>query len=403
MKLSSVRIGSLCDITSSKRIFAHEYQNDGIPFYRSKEIIEKFSGAESVSTEIFISRNKFEEIADKFGAPSEGDLLLTSVGTLGIPYFVKQSEEFYFKDGNLTWFRAFRGLNSKYLYYWLQSPDGRAQLGKSTIGTSQAAYTIALLKEMDIELPKEDIQDRISDTLYIYDDLIENNNRRIKLLEESARLLYQEWFVRHRFPGYEHTRIVDGVPEGWEKVPTADAIEVNPKTPLSDADEHWWVEMADLPINSMVIQNATKRDGRSGSKFCNGDTLFARITPCLENGKTGFVNFMEVGEVGRGSTEFIVLRSKRLTPEFVYCMARTYEFRENAIKSMVGASGRQRVKESCFEKFFVLVPPQLLLTLFKESCEPLFQQIKVIYSQNQKLKAARDLLLPRLMSGEIAV
>ena len=209
---------------------------------------------------------------------------------------------------------------------------------------------------------------------------------------EAARQLYREWFVRLRFPGREHTRIINDVPEGWERVPTPEAIEINPRTALSDEEENWWVEMADLPTDSMVIQAATLRDGRSGSKFRNSDTLFARITPCLENGKTGYVNFMADGIVGRGSTEFILLRSKRLTPEFVYCLARTYDFRENAIKSMVGSSGRQRVQESCFEKFFVLVLPT-----------PMVEQIKVLHFQNQKLCADRDVLLPRLMSGEIAV
>jgi type I restriction enzyme S subunit len=225
----------------------------------------------------------------------------------------------------------------------------------------------------------------------------------MELLEEAARQLYREWFVRLRFPGREHTRIVNGVPEGWDHVPTPEAVEINPLTKLSDEAEHWWVEMSDLPTNSMVIQNAIKREGRSGSKFRNGDTLFARITPCLENGKTAFVNFMADGEVGRGSTEFIVLRSKRLTPGFIYCLARTYAFRENAIKSMVGSSGRQRVQESCFEKFLVLVPPDSLLSFFDDSVKPMFEQIKVLHSQNQKLRAARDLLLPRLMSGEIPV
>jgi len=222
-------------------------------------------------------------------------------------------------------------------------------------------------------------------------------------LEQAARLLYQEWFVRLRFPGYEHTRISNGVPEGWERVLTPEAIEINPMTKLTDEEEHWYVEMADLPIDSMVIHNAIKRDGRSGSMFRNGDTLLARITPCLENGKTGFVNFMADGEAGRGSTEFIVLRSKRVTAEFVYCLARTYNFRENAIKSMTGASGRQRVHESCFEKFMVWIPPTTLVNLFSEFADPVFQQIKTLHLQNQKLRAARDLLLPRLMSGEIAL
>ena len=257
--------------------------------------------------------------------------------------------------------------------------------------------------EFPAMLPALKVQQRIADILSAYDDLIENNRRRMELLEEAARQLYREWFVCLRFPGREHTRIINGVPEGWERTPTHEAVEINPTTRLSDEAEHWWVEMSDLPMGSMVLQNAVKRDGRSGSKFRNGDTLFARITPCLENGKTGFVNFMAEGEVGRGSTEFIVLRSKRLTPEFVYCLARTYAFRENAIKSMVGSSGRQRVQESCFEKFFVLVPPGSLLALFSDSVKPMFEQIKVLHAQNQKLRAARDLLLPRLMSGEIAV
>src|SRR5439155_12684284 len=133
------------------------------------------------------------------------------------------------------------------------------------------------------------------------------------------------------------------------------------------------------------------------------DTMLARITPCLENGKTGFVNFMAEGEAGRGSTEFIVLRSKRVTSEFVYCVARTYHFRENAIKSMIGSSGRQRVQESCFEKFMVLIPPRALLDLFSGSAEPIFQEIKLLHMQNRQLRAALGLLLPSLINGEIAV
>jgi len=272
-----------------------------------------------------------------------------------------------------------------------------------TQGAAQDNLSQEKLLSIDFSVPGVDDQKRIADTLSAYDDLIENNRRRMALLEEAARQLYREWFVRLRFPGHEHSRITNGVPEGWERVPTPEAVDINPTTRLSDETEHWSVEMADLPTNSMVIQQANKREGRSGSKFRSGDTLFARITPCLENGKTAFVDFMDDGEVGRGSTEFIVLRSRRLRPQFVYCLARTYDFRENAIKSMVGSSGRQRVQERCFEKFLVLVPPSILLSLFTDSVGPVFQQIKVLHAQDRKLRVARDLLLPRLMSGEIAV
>ena len=295
-------------------------------------------------------------------------------------------------------------VDSRYLLYFFLSRGWRQVIeGNVVTGATVNRVPLERFPSFPVALPRLRIQQQIADILSAYDDLIENNRRRMALLDEAARQLYREWFVRLRFPGHEHTRITNRVPEGWERVPTPEAIEINPPTRLSDEAEHWSVQMADLPTDSMVIQQATKREGRSGSKFRNGDTLFARITPCLENGKTAFVDFLEDGEAGRGSTEFVVLRGKRVTPQYVYCLARTHDFRGNAIKSMVGSSGRQRVQESCFEKFLVLIPPSTLLTLFTDSVRSQFRQIKTLHAQNQKLRAARDLLLPRLMTGEIAV
>ena len=295
-------------------------------------------------------------------------------------------------------------VDSRYLLYFFLSRGWRQVIeGNVVTGATVNRVPLERFPSFPVALPRLRIQQQIADVLSAYDDLIENNRRRMALLEEAARQLYREWFVCLRFPGHEHTRITNRVPEGWERVPTPEAVEINPPTRLPDEAEHWSVEMADLPTDSMVIQQATKREGRSGSKFLNGDTLFARITPCLENGKTAFVDILEDGEAGRGSTEFIVLRGKRVTPEFVYCLARTHDFRGNAIKSMVGSSGRQRVQENCFEKFLVLIPPSTLLTLFTDSVRLQFRQIKTLHAQNQKLRAARNLLLPRLMTGEIAV
>lgn len=295
-------------------------------------------------------------------------------------------------------------VDSRYLLYYFLSSAWRGVIeGNVMSGATVDRIPLERFPEFPVVLPGLDVQKRVVAVLSNYDDLIENNRRRMALLEDSARQLYREWFVRLRFPGHEHTPIVDGVPQGWSKLPASEALEINPKIKLSDAGEHWFVEMASLPTDSMVIEGAYWRDGRSGPKFQNGDTLFARITPCLENGKTGFVDFMEDGEVGRGSTEFIVLRSRLVTPEFVYCLSRTYEFRGNAIKSMIGSSGRQRVQESCFEKFMVNVPPHALLRLFSDFARPVFQEIKNLAAQNQKLRQARDLLLPRLMNGELAV
>ncbi len=181
-RIQRCRMKDVCEITSSKRIFAADYQTEGIPFYRGKEITEKHKGSFDVSTELFIDPAKFQAIREKFGAPITGDLLLTSVGTLGSPYVVRAGEEFYFKDGNLTWFRKMHGLNGRYLYYWLLSPQGRAELKKCTIGSSQSAYTIVLLKEMEIDLPDLPTQRKIAGVPSAYYDLIENNLRRIQIL-----------------------------------------------------------------------------------------------------------------------------------------------------------------------------------------------------------------------------
>jgi type I restriction enzyme, S subunit len=130
--------------------------------------------------------------------------------------------------------------------------------------------------------------------------------------------------------------------------------------------------------------------------FRNGDTLLAWITPSLENGKTGFVNFLAEGESACGSTEFIVLRGTQVSPFFVYCLARTERLRGTAIKSMIGASGRRRVQESCFDDFIAPVPPRSLLDSFDEFASSAFRQIRVLTSANDRLRKARNLMLSRV-------
>jgi type I restriction enzyme S subunit len=397
----------LCEITSSKRIFAADYVSEGVPFYRGREVTEKYKGNLDVSTELFITEEKFVEFERKFGAPKLGDLLLTSVGTLGSVYVVKPGDRFYFKDGNLTWFRNFKGLDSQFLFYWIGSPQGKAELQKCTIGSSQSAFTIVLLKGIEIALPTLPVQPRIATILSAYDELIENSQRRIKILETMARSLYREWFVRFRFPGHEnHPRVASAfgdIPQGWEVKRVTDAMYVNPRVVVSREGEKPFVPMSCLSNDSMLITDVELRTGNSGTKFQNGDTLFARITPCLENGKTGYVQFLpDSAAVAFGSTEYIVLRSHTLTPEFVYCMSRSDEFRGIAIKSMSGATGRQRVQEKCFDDFLIAQAPKSLLDQFAAIVSPSFKLIYTLHLQIQNLRRTRDLLLPRLLSGQIA-
>jgi len=240
--------------------------------------------------------------------------------------------------------------------------------------------------------------------LSAYDDLIENNARRIAILEEMARNLYREWFVEFRFPGHENVRMVDGVPEGWSVLPASKAIDINPTTRVPKDGLKAFLPMSSLSNNSMLIGEIEFREGNSGAKFKNGDTLFARITPCLENGKTGFVQFLSSDHaVAFGSTEFIVLRSRTLCPEFVYLLARSDEFRDNAITSMSGATGRQRVQEQCFDRFLFAQPDRQKIDLFHAQVAPIFRAIQLLAEKNANLRRTCDLLLPKLVSGRLDV
>ena len=237
-----------------------------------------------------------------------------------------------------------------------------------------------------------------------YDDLIETNRRRIALLEEAARLLFREWYVNLRFPGHEQGKMVDGLSEDWSRQPLSALIEENPKTPFEKDKIYPFVPMQSLSESSMVIGAREEREISGGAKFQNLDTLLARITPCLENGKTGFVQFLDDElPVASGSTEFIVLRSKSVSPYWVYCLAREESFREHAIRSMAGADGRQRVKPECFNTYMTLQPPASVLREFDTNVEPIFSEVEILARQNARLQEARDALLPKLMSGEIQV
>lgn len=290
-----------------------------------------------------------------------------------------------------------------FFFYYFKSP----QCGIKSIVTQgvQAGIRGNDLKTLPVALPPMDEQIKIADILVQYDDLIENNRRRIQLLEESARLLYQEWFVHLRFPGHEQVKITDGVPEGWEPTLVPDVIDVNPRTPVEKGKEIWYVPMSSLSETAMTANTADfeRRTKHTNVKFKKNDVLLARITPCLENGKTGYAYFLAEDEVACGSTEFIVLRGKQVPSEFVYCLARSYPFRENAIKSMTGSSGRQRVQNSCFDKYAVPLPPNSILDEFVEVVQNNFDQIRNLMAQNARLAKARDLLLPKLMSGELTV
>lgn len=291
-----------------------------------------------------------------------------------------------------------------YLFYDLSRRYDELR-GGSDASSTRGSITTTSLKTLTFRYPNIEEQRKISSTLYSYDKLIEINNKRIKVLEQMAENLYKEWFVRFRFPGYESAEFENGIPKGWEMTRADGAICFNPTIKTGNQSSFTIIPMDALSTASMILDSKSfvQQESITGKRSQNGDTLFAKITPCLENGKTGFVMGLPKDEVFGGSTEFIVLRSKTLTPHYVYCLARSQYFRQTAILSMNGADGRQRVDEDKLKSTKILQPEKGVLNKFEVVASPIFDAVCMLAKENINLQNQRDYLLPRLMEGKLEV
>ena len=381
-----------------------EFQEKGVLFLNTANIVQNRL---DITEANFVALEKFNEI--KKGRLQRFDIVITTRGSLGKVALFNINPPVGLINAQMLILRADdKVINPTFLFYQFCDDDFQTKLKNFASGSAQPQIPIMDLKEIEVCVPSLETQRKIAAVLSAYDDLIENNTRRIKILEDMAQTLYQEWFVHFRFPGHENVLMVESplgpIPQGWKVVRASEVIFINPKTSVPRDTIKPFVPMKSATENSMLITEIGEKTGNSGAKFKNDDTLFARITPCLENGRTGFVQFLPDDEaVAFGSTEFIVLRSKTLNPYFVYLLAQTRDFRENAIKSMTGATGRQRVVNQCFDDYFLPNPNQDILDQFELTIASFFRKIQNLSEKNTNLRQTRDLLLPKLISGEIDV
>lgn len=314
------------------------------------------------------------------------------------------------------------GVCPEFVYYWLEA--NKAELERHASGSTFRELSGSSLKQIRIPLPKEFEQRAIAHILGTLDDKIELDRRMNETLESIARALFKSWFVdfgpvrakaEGRDPGLPQpladlfpARLVDSelgeIPDGWKVVPLPKAIEVNPIRSLRKGQVAPYLDMANMPTQGHTPDAVIDRPFGSGMRFVNGDTLVARITPCLENGKIAYVDFLQKGQVGWGSTEYIVLRPKPPLPEeFAYCLARTDSFREFAIQSMTGSSGRQRVPAESLTYYLLAVAPKEIAKAFGALLRPFFVRATAAVRESRNLASLRDTLLPKLISGELRV
>lgn len=313
--------------------------------------------------------------------------------------------------------------DARFIYYVFSGPEKQVEILDNGIGSSVPGFNLGQLKRHEIFLPPLAEQVGIANFLESLDDRITLLRETNATLEAIAQALFKSWFVdfdpvRAKLEGRapegmdEATAALfpDGleeselgvVPRGWRVVALADAFDINPKRTLKKGVLSPYLDMASLATSGHCAEAPIQREMGSGAKFCNGDTLLARITPCLENGKSAFVDFLADGQTGWGSTEFVVLRPKAPLPEYLgYLLCRHPTFREYAIQSMSGTSGRQRIQNDVLGRYMLALPGSAVASAFAEVVEPIQKSIAANHRTAQTLATLRDTLLPRLISGQL--
>ena len=293
--------------------------------------------------------------------------------------------------------------NLTYLYYRLKSMPLRSYAG----GAAQPLLTQGTLKAIMARIADQSSQSTIASTLSSYDNLIENNRRRIALLERAARELYREWFVRLRFPGHEHVKIVDGVPEGWERIHLSRLVSTQYGYTASASDEPIGPKfLRGTDINKQSYIDWAKvphcpEDGLDFEKYAlrPGDLLVIRMA---DPGKVAIVE-REINAIFASYLVRLLVRSDaEIAPLFLFYILTDSEY-QGFIRAASGGATRKSASAKLLTDFRALRPPEIIQDVFVDQVSPLRKMIGTLLDQNSKASLCRDLLLPRLMSGELAV
>jgi type I restriction enzyme, S subunit len=319
-------------------------------------------------------------------------------GTLGEVFYLDQD---YWPLNTALYVTDFKGNVPKFVAYFLKHVLLSYQSDKAAV----PGVDRNVLHEMEVRTPDRDAQQRITDVLSAYDDLIENNRRRMALLENAARLLYEEWFVRLRFPGHEHTQTINGVPEGWNLCALDDLCHIGrgasprPIMKFMGGETPWFkIGDATASANCFIFQtreHVTEEGAKNSVLLYPGALILSNSATC------GIPYFTGVrGCVHDGWLHFSQL--KRISQQFLYCYL--YFKREELVSSVGDGSTQKNLNTTAVGRLRLCLPcTDTLLTLFQQMTEPVFSMARNLAQQNMALRAARNLLLPRLMSGEIAV
>ena len=399
-------LDQLCIVGSSKRVHLSDYVQQGIPFYRSKEVIELSSG-KNISEQLFISSEKYSEIKSKFPVPQENDVLITAVGTIGEILVVKDPN-FYFKDGNLIWLRNinFEIIDIDYLYYFLKSDLFQKTIKYNNIGAVQKALTIDFLKTVKITLPSLDNQRKLISVLKSIDKKLKINNQINQELEAMAKTLYDYWFVQFDFPDQNgnpykssggkmvyHPELKREIPEGWgvEKLGNITICHDSKRVPLSSNDRV--LVKGEIPYYGatgiMDYVNDYIFDGDYVLMAEDGSVMTEKGTPILQriSGKNWVNNHAHVLEpVKNHSCKLLMMLLKDVS-----------------VMRIKTGSIQMKINQENMNKIVVPAIPLKLLFEINQKLEVIDKQQLNLIEENKQLTQLRDWLLPMLMNGQVKV
>ena len=370
-------------------LVSRDYVDGGVPVIRGQNMGGRWLTGEFA----FVTEEKANSLQANLARP--GDIILTQRGTLGqvclVPdwpydrYLVSQSQMKLTVDRRVA--------DPRFFYYVFTAADQQEYIRQHAIQTGVPHTNLGILRATPVVLPPLKVQRAIADVLGALDDKIELNRWMSETLERIASACFSRWFSRG---GRRNDDAGTGV--------ARDIVEFDPTERLKRGTVAPHLGLAELPTVGPIHQPSRLRPFTSGARFRNRDTLLARITPSLENGKTALANGLPHDSVAWGSTEIIVMRARQGVPFSVpYLLARDASFRARAVRSMSGTSGRQRVPREALEDEPISIPPKHRLVEFGELVDPMFDAMFAKARESETLAAIRDALLPKLISGGLRV
>lgn len=359
-----------------------DYSECGIPVVMPKDLVGGKISEESIAR---VDKTHVERLCRH--KIEVGDILYSRRGDVGrCAHVTKKEEGWLCGTGCLRVTIDSEKADSRFVFFQLQHPDTVGWVEKHAVGATMLNLNTTILSSVPIRLPALEIQKRIADILSAYDDLIENNQKQIKLLEEAAQRLYKEWFVDLRFPGHENTKIVDGVPEGWHRGTVGRIAEFKRGRTITKAQ----VKGGNVPVVAGGLEPAYYHNV--------ANTKAPVITISASGANAGFVRLYGVDVFASDCSFVDGLGTKSLF--FVYEFLKESKV---SIDQLQKGSAQPHVYAKDINAMKITIPEKEYLERFDRYAKVLFDKIKTLQGQNERLKIARDLLLPKLMSGEMEV